>query len=54
MTALLSVKEQVHGIVKKITEEEMFAFIKFAVLALLILPILPIKVLVAGGLIKLT
>ncbi len=43
MTALLSVKEQVHGIVKKITEEEMFAFIKFAVLALLILPILPDK-----------
>jgi uncharacterized membrane protein (DUF4010 family) len=43
MTALLSVKEQVHGIVKKITEEEMFAFIKFTVLALLILPILPDK-----------
>lgn len=43
MTALLSVKDQVHGIVKRITEEEMFAFIKFAILALLILPILPDK-----------
>ncbi|MFM8374153.1 MAG: MgtC/SapB family protein [Bacteroidota bacterium] len=52
MTALLSVKEQVHGIVKKITEEEMFAFIKFAVLALLILPILPDKSFGPGGLIN--
>jgi uncharacterized membrane protein (DUF4010 family) len=52
MTALLSVKEQVHGIVKKITEEEMFAFIKFAVLALLILPILPDKSFGPEGLIN--
>jgi uncharacterized membrane protein (DUF4010 family) len=52
MTALLSVKEQVHGIVKKITEEELFAFIKFAVLALLILPILPDKSFGPEGLIN--
>lgn len=52
MTALLSVKEQVHGIVRKITGEEMFAFIKFAVLALLILPILPDKSFGPGGLIN--
>jgi uncharacterized membrane protein (DUF4010 family) len=52
MTALLSVKEQVHGIVKKITEEEMFAFIKFTVLALLILPILPDKSFGPEGLIN--
>lgn len=41
MTTVLSLKEQLHGFVRRITEEELFAFIKFFVLALLILPLLP-------------
>ncbi len=41
MTTVLSLKEQLHGFVQQITEEELFAFIKFIVLALLILPMLP-------------
>ena len=41
MTTVLSLKEQLHGFIRQITEEELFAFIKFIVLALLILPMLP-------------
>ncbi|MBV6441127.1 MAG: MgtC/SapB family protein [Haliscomenobacteraceae bacterium CHB4] len=41
MTLILSLKEQLHSFIKRITEEELFAFIKFTVLALLILPMLP-------------
>ena len=41
ITAILSLKEQLHDIVKKLTNEELFAFIKFIILALLILPMLP-------------
>lgn len=41
MTTVLSLKAQLHGFIKQITEEELFAFIKFIVLALLILPMLP-------------
>lgn len=41
VTALLSVKEQVHGVIRQITQEELFAFIKFIMLALLVLPLLP-------------
>ncbi|MFN0174745.1 MAG: MgtC/SapB family protein [Saprospiraceae bacterium] len=41
MTAVLSLKDELHGFIQKITEEELFAFIKFIVLALLILPMLP-------------
>lgn len=41
MTTVLSLKAQLHGFIRRITEEEMFAFIKFIVLALLILPMLP-------------
>jgi uncharacterized membrane protein (DUF4010 family) len=41
MTLVLSLKEQLHGIIRQITQEELFAFIKFIVLALLILPMLP-------------
>ncbi len=41
MTTVLSLKDKLHGFIQKITEEELFAFIKFIVLALLILPILP-------------
>lgn len=41
MTTVLSLKEQLHGFIKQITEEELFAFIKFIVLALLVLPMLP-------------
>ncbi len=41
MTLVLSLKEKLHGFIRRITEEELFAFIKFIVLALLILPMLP-------------
>ncbi len=41
ITTILSLKEQLHDIVKKLTNEELFAFIKFIILALLILPMLP-------------
>jgi uncharacterized membrane protein (DUF4010 family) len=41
MTTVLSLKEQLHSFIQRITEEELFAFIKFIVLALLILPLLP-------------
>ncbi|MDO8366944.1 MAG: MgtC/SapB family protein [Saprospiraceae bacterium] len=41
MTVVLSLKDQLHGFIKQITKEELFAFIKFIVLALLILPMLP-------------
>ena len=41
MTLVLSLKEQLHSIIKRITEEELFAFIKFIVLALLVMPMLP-------------
>jgi uncharacterized membrane protein (DUF4010 family) len=40
-TLVLSLKEQLHGAIRKLTQEELFAFIKFIVLALLILPMLP-------------
>lgn len=38
---LLSLKNQAHSFIRQITSEEMFAFIKFFVLALLLLPMLP-------------
>ena len=41
MATILSLKEQLHGFIQRITEEELFAFIKFIVLTLLILPMLP-------------
>ncbi|MFN0216942.1 MAG: MgtC/SapB family protein [Saprospiraceae bacterium] len=41
MTTVLSLKSQLHGFIQKITEEELFAFIKFIVLALLVMPMLP-------------
>ena len=41
MALVLSLKEQLHNIIRQITEEELFAFIKFIVMALLILPMLP-------------
>lgn len=40
-TTLLSLKDQFHGFVKRITEDEMFAFIKFFIIALLVMPLLP-------------
>lgn len=43
MTTVLSLKEQLHGFIQQITEEELFAFLKFIVLALLILPMLPTR-----------
>lgn len=41
MTLVLSLKEKLHGFIQRITEDELFAFIKFIVLALLVLPLLP-------------
>lgn len=41
ITVVLSLKDQLHGFVSRITEEELFAFIKFFVFALLVLPLLP-------------
>lgn len=41
ITALLSVKAQMHGLIEKITQDELFAFIKFIILVLLALPLLP-------------
>jgi len=41
MTTVLSLKERLHGFIRQITAEELSAFIKFIVLALLILPMLP-------------
>lgn len=41
MTMVLSLKEQLHGFIRQVTQDELFAFIKFIVLALLILPMLP-------------
>jgi uncharacterized membrane protein (DUF4010 family) len=40
-TTLLSLKEKLHFFVKKIRQEELYAFIKFVLLALLVMPILP-------------
>lgn len=41
MTTVLSLKQKLHGFIRQITEEELFAFLKFIVLALLVLPMLP-------------
>lgn len=41
MTTILSLKAQLHLVAHKITEQELFAFLKFIVLALLVLPLLP-------------
>ncbi len=41
VTLLLSLKAQLHGFIRQMTQEELFAFIKFIILALLILPMLP-------------
>lgn len=41
MTTILSLKSRLHQFVRQITEDELFAFLKFIILALLILPMLP-------------
>lgn len=41
MTTLLSLKEEFQSFTKRLTQQEIFAFIKFALLALLLLPMLP-------------
>ena len=41
ITAFLAFKERFHNIVKKIEKKEIFAIIKFAIISLVILPILP-------------
>lgn len=40
-TVVLSLKEQLHFVVRQLTQEELSAFLKFIVLALLLLPMLP-------------
>jgi uncharacterized membrane protein (DUF4010 family) len=51
-TLLLSLKNRFRSLVKSITEEELFAIIKFAILTLLILPFLPDKPMGPGGLLN--
>lgn len=41
VTLVLSLKEKLHDFIRQMTQEELFAFIKFIILALLILPMLP-------------
>jgi uncharacterized membrane protein (DUF4010 family) len=41
LALVLSFKEQLHSFIRRITAEELSAFIKFAALALLLLPLLP-------------
>ena len=41
ITVVLSLKEQLHSFIRQITGEELYAFIKFIVFALLVLPMLP-------------
>jgi len=43
IVGLLTFKEGLHGIAKKIEKKEMFAIVKFALISLVILPILPNK-----------
>lgn len=52
VTLLLSLKSRFHILVKSITEEELFAIIKFAILTLLVLPFLPDKPMGPGGLLN--
>lgn len=53
MTTVLTLKEQLHGFIQQITEEELFAFVKFIVLALLVLPMLPTEPFGPDGLLNL-
>ena len=43
ITAFLAFKEKLHGIVKKLDRKELFGMIKFAIISLVILPLLPNK-----------
>ncbi|MBJ2175658.1 MgtC/SapB family protein [Aureibaculum sp. A20] len=43
IVTLLSLKNRFHSVISNITSEELFAFIKFSIIALLILPFLPNK-----------
>ena len=43
IVTLLSLKTRFHSVISNITSEELFAFIKFSIIALLILPFLPNK-----------
>lgn len=52
MVTLLSLKTTFREIIRNITHQELFAFIKFAIIALLILPFLPNKDYGAGGLLN--
>lgn len=51
-TLLLSLKSRFRTLVSRITEEELFAIIKFAILTLLILPVLPDKPLGPNGILN--
>src|SRR5690625_3216913 len=52
VVTLLSLKTTFRSIIKNITVQELFAFIKFVIIALLILPFLPNKNYGAGGLLN--
>ena len=52
VVTLLSLKTTFRSIIQNITHQELFAFIKFVIIALLILPFLPNKDYGAGGLLN--
>lgn len=52
VVTLLSLKTTFRSIIQNITHQELFAFIKFAIIALLILPFLPNRDYGAGGLLN--
>lgn len=52
LVTLLSLKTTFRSIIQNITHEELYAFIKFVIIALLILPFLPNKDFGAGGLLN--
>lgn len=48
-TTFLSLKDAFHSFVSRITQEELFAFIKFAIISMLVLPSLPNEAYGPGG-----
>ena len=50
---LLSMKERFHALVARITQVELFAVVKFAILSLLLLPFLPDRDMGSGGVLNL-
>jgi uncharacterized membrane protein (DUF4010 family) len=53
MTLILSLKIHIHGFVKNLSQDEFFASLKFAIIAFIILPLLPNEALDSWGIINL-